>query len=202
MKGFLHDAHITIYGFTLPLYMVFIECCSLSLYSRNASRFDDEIRNYRIICDASSSSGNNVLYTYHLEDRRKPYYDLDELVREGLITLHLNENAGSYIDLLVELAQFQRDGNLLQTAPAVSPGSRKNSRCSRSSSLRTTRVVSSSSVIITSGSGGGFGVDATKSPSITVTFVDGRNSMVKTTILLANIIHKFFPTTMASIFQI
>ncbi|CAL8142146.1 unnamed protein product [Orchesella dallaii] len=134
-------------------------------------RFDGEIRNYRIICEASSSSGSNVLYTYHLEDRRKSYYTLDELVREGLITLHLDENAGSYIDLLVELAQFQRDGNLLQSPPAVSPGSRKTSR---SASFRTTRVASSSSAII-SGGGDGF-VDATERPSITVTFVDGRNS--------------------------
>lgn len=92
----------------------------------------------------NNSSGNNVLYTYYLENRSKCYYTLDELVREGLITLQLDENAGSYIDLLVELAQFQQTDNLLQTPPAVTPGAR---RASRSASLRTIRLTSISSAI-------------------------------------------------------
>lgn len=174
------------------------------MYVVRTHRFDSQIRNYRLQCDlgplegksaddalTDSGKGNTVLSCiYYLEDRRKCYHSVDELVREGLITLHLDENAGSYIDLLVELAQFQRNDNLLQTPPAVTPGSRKNSR---SASFRVARLASSSSAAGSGGTsaigvGGGNGVDGDKSPSIT----DGRISMVNTqNDVSANIIHKF-----------
>lgn len=119
--------------------------------------------NYRLLYDTSketedsdSTGMNGSSIVFYLEDRLKCYKSLEEMVREGLITLHLDEHAGSYIDLLMELAQFQRNHSLLQTPNAVTSGSRKNSR---SPSFRT-KLVSSSSV---SGSGeertcGGSGV--------------------------------------------
>lgn len=120
-------------------------------------RFDGKILNYRLLWDVEYKnvtgnfkdlSANNATCKFYLEDRRKCYHSLDAVVREGLITLHLDENAGSYVDLLMELAQFQRSDNLLQSPPAATTGSRKTSR---SASFRIAKLPSTSNTVFSGG---------------------------------------------------
>src|SRR5687768_7163753 len=65
-------------------------------------RFDGKILNYRLLWDVEYKnvtgnfkdlSANIATCKFYLEDRRKCYHSLDAVVREGLITLHLDENA-------------------------------------------------------------------------------------------------------------
>lgn len=140
-------------------------------------RFDGKILNYRLLWDVEYKSVNGsftdlteniATCKFYLEDRRKCYHSLDAVVREGLITLHLDENAGSYVDLLMELAQYQRNDSLLQTPPAGATGSRKTSR---SASFRIAKLPSASSGVGFSG-----GLDANDNSPLSNT--DGTISTV------------------------
>lgn len=47
----------------------------------------------------------------YVGDRDKGYEKLEDLVQSGLITLHLDQKAGAYIDLMCDLTRFNNQHN-------------------------------------------------------------------------------------------
>jgi hypothetical protein len=99
-------------------------------------RFEDDILNYRVYFDEGdnekeAAEGNiNTSCGFFLEDRKKKYGSLDELVQDGLTTLLLELRAGSYLDMMTELAQIDKQDSglkLVRPGSLKISGSRKNS---------------------------------------------------------------------------
>lgn len=65
------------------------------------------------------------MQVFYLEDRKKPYASLIELVQDGLTTLYLDMKAGFYVDIMTELANINKHDSCL--SPVSISVSRKNS---------------------------------------------------------------------------